>query len=195
MVGPSSPPPDDRPPRQPALSLTEGEPPAGARRWAFRLEFVDANRQVQPTGSNLTPAVISYFKGPQDQWKAGLRTYQGVVYADLWPGIDLEYSGTVNRLKYRFVVRPGADPAQIQLAYRGVTALRVNGNGQLEVLTPLGTFRDDRPYAYQEVNGQQIAVDVAYALGTGRDPQSTYAFQLGPYDPGQPLIIDPSQLL
>jgi len=37
----------------------------------------------------------------------------------LWPGIDLEYSGTVNRLKYTFMVKSGADPQQIKLAYRG----------------------------------------------------------------------------
>jgi PKD repeat protein len=195
MAAPSTPPADDRPPRQLDLLHSEDKSPADARRWGFRLEFVDANRQVQPTGSNLTPAIISYFTGPQDQWKSGLRTYQGVLYADLWPGIDLEYSGTVNKLKYRFVVQPGADPARIQLAYWGVTGLRIDRNGQLEILTPLGTFRDDRPYAYQEVNGQQVAVDIGYALGVGGGPQRTYAFQLGPYDRSRPLIIDPSQLL
>jgi hypothetical protein len=196
MVSPPRPQPDDRPPRPADLRRSEGE-----RSWGFQLEFVDAN-QVRPMGSNLTPAIISYFKGPQDEWKSGVRTYQGVVYADLWPGIDLEYSGTVNRLKYRFVVRPGADPSQIQLAYRGVTTLRIDANGQLEILTPLGTFQDDRPLAYQEVGSQRLAVDVAYALDTGFDrsgvtpnSQPGYGFRLGPYDRSLPLIIDPAQLL
>ena len=194
--GPLRPWPDDRPPRTAGLRQVAGE-----RSWAFQLDFVGAN-QVRPLGSNLTPAVISYFKGPRDEWQSGLRTYQGVVYADLWPGIDLEYSGSVSRLKYRFVVRPGADPAQIQLAYRGVAGLRINANGQLEILTPLGTFQDDRPSAYQEVGNQRLAVDVAYALNAGParpattlGSQTGYGFRLGPYDHSQPLIIDPSQLL
>jgi PKD repeat protein len=193
---PPSPQADDRPPRLADLRQADGE-----QSWAFQLDFVAAN-QVRPTGSNLTPAVVSYFKGPQDEWKSGLRTYQSVVYADLWPGIDLEYSGTVSQLKYRFVVRPGADPAQIQLAYRGVTGLRINTNGQLEILTPLGSFQDDRPLAYQEAGNQRLVVDVAYALDTGlgwpattSELQHGYGFRLGPYDPSQPLIIDPSQLL
>lgn len=201
VAGPTRSQPDDRPPRAVDLREAARGDAAGEKHWAFRLEFVGAD-PVQPLGASLTPAVISYFKGPQDEWTTGLRTYQSVVYADLWPGIDLEYSGTVNRLKYRFVVRPGADPAQIQLAYRGVTGLRINGNGQLEILTPLGSLEDDRPYAYQEVGGQELAVDVAYALGAGpgrpgttEDPQLSYGFELGRYDRSEPLIIDPAQLL
>jgi len=42
-----------------------------------------------------------------------------VAYRDLWPGIDLIYSGEGRRLKYEFVVRPGADVEQIQVVCRG----------------------------------------------------------------------------
>ena len=31
-----------------------------------------------------------------------------MLYRDLWPGIDLCYSGGQDRLKYEFVLRPGA---------------------------------------------------------------------------------------
>ena len=34
----------------------------------------------------------------------------------------MDYRGTVNRLKYTFLVHPGADPQQIRLAYRGMEA-------------------------------------------------------------------------
>ena len=190
MVGSAGAHSDGRPPRSSELEKVQG-----GRAWAFRLEFIGANPQVQPKGSELTPAVISYFKGPREQWYTGLKTYQGVVYADLWPGIDLEYSGTINELKYRLVIWPGADPAQIQLAYRGVRGLRINGEGQLEVLTPLGILQDDRPYAYQEIGGQRLPVDVAYALGTAHASDNAYSFQLGAYDRSQPLIIDPVQLV
>jgi hypothetical protein len=90
---------------------------APRRRWALKLDFVGANPQVQPIGHDRAPAVISYFKGPQSQWQTGLQTYASVVYPELWPGIDLVYSGTSTRLKYTFVVKPGADPRQIKLAY------------------------------------------------------------------------------
>jgi hypothetical protein len=44
------------------------------------------------------------------------------------------------------VVKPGADPQQIWLAYRGATVVRRNAAGQLEVTTPVGSLHDDKPY-------------------------------------------------
>ena len=65
---------------------------------------------------------VSYFRGPRTEWRTGLPTYREVVYRDAWPGIDLVYSGLDGRLKYRLVVRPGADPASIRIADRGARA-------------------------------------------------------------------------
>lgn len=158
---------------------------ATIQRWIVKLDFVDAN-VVRPIGQAQTDAVISYFKGSQDEWRAGLPTYAQIVYRDLWEGIDLMYSGTVNRLKYDFVVQPGADPARIRLAYRGAT-VRVDESGQLEVSTPAGGFHDSAPVAYQEVNGQRVPVAVEYALAE----DTTYGFRLGDYNPTLPLVIDP----
>src|SRR5712692_4419823 len=64
------------------------EPPP---RWTLGLEFVGADPSVVPRGEDPTPAVISYFNGPPDKWKTGLKNYSRLVYADLWPGIDLVY--------------------------------------------------------------------------------------------------------
>ncbi len=86
-------------------------------------------------------------------------------------------------------MQPGADPAQIRLAYRGA-AVRLDEAGRLEVSTPAGRFTDDAPVAYQEVDGQRVPVAVAYALAG-----STYGFRLGAYDPGRPLVIDPAVLV
>ena len=52
-------------------------------------------------------------------------------------------------MKYHFLVKPGADPRHIQLAYRGATGVQVSAAGKLEVVTPLGNLQDDRPVAYQ----------------------------------------------
>ncbi len=140
------------------------------QRWVVKLDFVDANPNAQPVGQEPTDAVISYFKGPQEEWTTGLPTYASLVYRDLWPGIDLVYTGTGSRLKYTFVVQPGADPNQIMLAYRGATAVRINEAGQLEVSTPVESFQEEKPYAYQEVEGQRLEVEAAYSLeGEGSD--------------------------
>ena len=182
------------------------------RRWAVKLDFVGANPNVSPIGQGKTEAVVSYFKGSREQWQAGLPTYSRLIYPNLWPGIDLVYYGTVGQLKYEFIVKPGADPAQIRLAYRGASDVALNAAGQLEVTTPIGGFHDDTPVAYQDIDGQRVAVRMAFAVGdceaqsmgceyvTG-DPQSanhtphSYGFSIGSYDLTHPLILDPAVLV
>ena len=164
------------------------ETPSGRHRWIVKLDFVGARNGV-PTGQKLSRALVSYFKGPQDQWKVGLRTFAEVVYLDLWPGIDLVYAGNGNRLKYTFFVKPGADPDQIRLAYRGAT-VRLNELGQIEVSTPVGGFSEDKPYAYQDIDGQRVKVDSAYLLDAPATAHA-YRFRLGAYDKTKPLVLDP----
>ena len=71
-----------------------------------------ANAGVRPVGLEKTGAVVSYFRGRPEEWHAGLPTYAKIIYPDLWPGIDLVYQGAANRLKYEFIVHPGADASR-----------------------------------------------------------------------------------
>jgi hypothetical protein len=118
--------------------------------WVVKLDFLGANRDVRPIGVDKTGAVISYFKGKPEEWKTGLPAYSKIVYEDLWPGIDLFYSGTIDRMKYEFIVEPGASPEQIRLAYRGADTVVVTEKGRLAVTTPAGGFEDEVPQAWQE---------------------------------------------
>ncbi len=66
--------------------------------WVVKLDFVGASL-VQPAGRQEAPAVFNYFKGAKDEWRTGIPSYTELAYAGLWPGIDLVYSGSVERLK------------------------------------------------------------------------------------------------
>jgi len=184
-------------------------------RYVVKLDFVGADPGARPEGQEQTEAVISYFQGRPENWHAGLPTYSKIVYPNLWPGIDLVYYGTVNRLKYEFVVHPGADPSRIRLAYRGVEKLTVNQAGRLEVATPGGSFQDDVPVAYQEINNQRIDIPLGYAVA-GENAQAApdekvsgetafknreaepnarahvYGFEVGEYDETRSLVLDPA---
>lgn len=174
----------------------EGKP---AERWTVRLEFVGADEKVKPVAEDKTGAVISYFKGRQENWKTGLPTYSRIVYRTLWPGIDLAYSGTENQLKYEFFVHPGADPAAIRLRYRGAEKVAVNGEGRLEVTTPIASFLDDKPAAWQDIGGVRKDVGMSYSLAA--EPKTTegertrdLGFKIGAYDPTLTLVLDPSYI-
>ena len=165
------------------------------RTWAVKLDFVGGNPAVRPEGREALPARFSVFKGEASQWKTGLRSFSRVVYADLWPGIDLVYRGDVGRLKYAFHVRPGADVSRIRLRYRGASRVVVTAEGALRVETPAGGFEDAPPVAYQVVDGVRAAVDVSYAPGLAGEPRFSCGFHIGAYDSSQPLILDPAVLV
>jgi len=179
-----------------AIFSPETEHKDNLRRWAVKLDFVGANPNVRPEGMDPTPAVISYFTGPRSEWKTGLKTYASLIYRDLWPGIDLVYTGTASRMKYTFLVHPGADPSRIRLAYRGATGVRLTSSGRLWVSTPVAGFEDDRPYSFQETGGVRREVASHYVLAaTDAGGAYEYGFELGEYDATKPLLIDPCVLV
>ena len=166
------------------------------QRWAVKVDFVGANPDAKPAGRDQTSAIISHFKGPKQQWKTGLNTYSSVVYTDLWPGIDMVYSGTGSQLKYSFIVKPGADANQIKLAYRGAKEVRLNNKGQLEVATPLGSIIDEKPYSYQEEEGRQVEVATDYKLEhQSKAGVQVCGFRVGTYDKSKELVVDPVVLV
>ena len=192
----------------PPPSAREGRPAAGSR-WVVKLDFLGARPGVKPQGTDETGTRVSYFSGAAEDWKTDLPAYSRIVYRDIWPGIDLAYTGTMDRLKYEFVVHPGADPSQIRLAYRGASSVTVDAQGRLAVSTPAGGFEDGTPVAYQERNGARVDVPMGYKiLGAGgladlpdapksgdsapsAETRVAYGFTVGAYDPAQTLILDP----
>ena len=171
-----------------ALSLLDS---THKQRFGLRLDFLGA-RDVTPVARSRTRAVTSYFKGRRADWKTNVPTYSAVAYGDLWPGIDLVYTRERNQLKYNFLVKPGADPRNIQLGWRGASGLAVNGRGQLEVSTPARTLVDEAPTTYQRTGGRRVAVKSSYSVDAKR---KTYGFSIGGYDRSRPLVIDPAVLV
>ena len=189
------------PDRAAPLGMTRDKSPAEvSRSWVLKLDFVGANPGILPEGLEETGAVISYFKGPKEEWKTGLPTYFKVAYRELWPGIDLIFSGRPQELKHEFVVKPGADPSLIRLGYRGAESVRVNDSGELEIKSPVASFKDGKPVAWQDVDGRRREVSLAYRLelsspGAGPQGSIAYGFQVGSYDRGHSLILDPATLI
>jgi Beta-propeller repeat len=147
-------------------------------RHVVKVDFVGA-RAVEPVGQRRLAGIVSVFKGDRSQWRTGIPTFRGIVYRDLWPGIDLVWSGAQGRLKYTLVVRPGADPAAIKLRYRGAK-LSVEDGG-LVVRTPVRTLHEGRPVG---------SSPLAYTLRG-----EIVGFRASGYDRSRTLVIDPPALL
>jgi hypothetical protein len=164
-------------------------------RSAMKVDFLGADSSARPTGVEKTEAGFSYFKGTPEQWKAGLPTYRGVAYENLWPGIDLTYTSQDGHLEYAFVVHPGADPAQIALAYRGADRLTLAEDGTLDTSVGDGHIREGAPYTFQERDGQRLTVRSGFVVQEDAEVGSTIVgFEVSAYDTTIPLVIDPPVL-
>lgn len=174
--------------RNPRLFQSAAVTPASVA--TVRQEFLGANAQPEIVGLDETPAKVNYFVGPAERWVTNVPTYSTIVYRDLWPDIDLVFSGPEGNLKYTFHVRPGADPRQIRFAYRGAASVSLTAKGSLHVDTPAGGFADDAPVAWQESGARRDVVQAAFRLA-GEQVE----FELGRYDRTRELIVDPVVLL
>ncbi len=163
--------------------------------WVVKIKFLDSNSQAKPVPESKPSARFSYFKGLGGEWKTDIPAYSQIRYRDLWPGIDLVYSHSVQGLKSEFVIRPGANPADVRLAIEGTNGILVDQAGRLVISTPDSTIIEEAPTAYQIMGGERIKVKISYQLFghlNNRDPDSwVYGFELGPYEPTEELILDP----
>jgi hypothetical protein len=162
----------------------------GNKAVTLRLAFLGANPATTVRGRRLGAGKVNYLLGRDPaRWHTGLPTYGQVVYRDLWPGVDMVFGGAAGRLKYEFLLRPGAEVQHIRLAYRGARGVSVDKAGSLQIRTALGVLTDTRPRSYQAIGGRRVPVDSRFALG-GK-PATAFGFAVGHYDRRQPLVIDP----
>lgn len=156
----------------------------------WNLQFLAPNESRYLEGAHPQAARIHYLPASDPAgWATDVRRFQELWYRELYPGIDLHYYGTSDhRLKYDFILQPGAEVSDIQLAWEGVKSLAVNAAGELEVETAWGTVVDAAPYAYQLIHGQAYPVACRYQL----HDQRVMGFAItGPFHPDYPLVIDP----
>ena len=179
--------------------VLRGQRESTPERWVVKLDFVGSDPEAIPTSVEESGAVISYFKGKPDAWRTGFPASSRIIYRELWPGIDLMYYGTTNRMKYEFIVHPGADPTRIKLAYRGADSVILTQAGRLAVKTSLGGFEDDIPLAWQRIEQTHKDVPVAYSLepeeGRPGSCARVFGFKVGEYDKRFPLVLDPAVLV
>src|SRR3989442_7217121 len=165
---------------------------AGGPAARVRMNFIGARADARIEGLESRVARSHYYLGPDPaRWVTDVPHYGRVRYDQLYPGIDLIFYGQPDDLEYDFAVAPGARPETIRIAFGGVKEIHIDGQGDLILETAAGTLRQHRPEIYQEVEGRRRPVEGGYELrGAG-----AIGFRVGRYDPGRPLVIDPSLVM
>lgn len=173
------------------FDLCSKRPPADDRTGrgaVLRVQFVspDPGASIEPI--NELPGKVNYLRGDRSKWITDVPTFAGIAYRDVWPGVDVIYTGDGSSLKYDVCLRPGAELGRVRFTYEGAEELRLDTSGRLYVRTAVATFVEDIPGVYQEKCGRRVWLRGGYVLAGERE----IGFRVDDYDPSFPLVIDPT---
>jgi len=153
---------------------------------SLRMSLLNANVHASATGMAGQSGVVNYFIGNDPkQWRVGIPTYGKVIYAQVYPGVDLVFYGNQRRLEYDFVVAPGADPGRIAWRIDGARA-RLDGKGSLVLTAANGPAVFEKPVVYQMDGERRAHIEGSFAVRGNQ-----VRFEIGRYDHSKELIIDP----
>jgi hypothetical protein len=174
-----------KPPTAPARSAGLPTPPP-----TVTMQLAGANLAAVATGLDPQPGIVNYFIGNDpSQWHVNIPTFGAVSYSNVYPGIDIRYYGAAGpHMEFDFTVHPGADPGAIRLAFRGDTGLSVDTQGNLVLATRAGNLVQQAPVLYQDGGGTRRPVSGSFVF----ESDGSVGFQVGPYNPALPLVIDPA---
>ena len=150
------------------------------------LHMLGGQKPRQLEGTGLQSGVTHYYGGVNPrQWRRNVPHYANVRASEVYPGIDVVYHGRQNQLEYDFVVKPGADPGLIRIAFPGAEPT-LDPEGGLLLNTRAGVVRQRQPIIYQMAGNRRIPVDGKYRLNG-----AVATFELAAYDHQRELVIDP----
>lgn len=159
-----------------------------SERLVFSEEFIGARRPLTEA-ERRQPGTYNYFIGNDPQrWVTDVHGYSEVLYRNVWDGIDVRLVGNGSSVEQEFLLRPGADPNRIQVAYEGIDGLELAKDGSLTIRTAFGELRESKPRIYQEIAGRPVPVEGRFKL-TG---ETAYTFEMNSYQPQYALVIDPT---
>jgi gliding motility-associated-like protein len=157
---------------------------------AHTLKFKDGNVKEPVNGFYADKTYKNYILGKdKNKWKSNVRSYQKVVYSNVWQNIDVAVYGTGDAFKYDVTVHAGASSDSVKLLYEGIQNPHIT-NGEFRYKTSLGEFREMKPYCYQEIKGERKTVSCNYNFDASNNTLS-FKFPAG-YNTQYDLIIDPT---
>ncbi len=144
----------------------------------IRMELVDGSSTCTIQGELPRKDIINFY----NKNTLGVKHFDKVAYENYYPGIDWVIYTFENRIKYDFIVHPGANPGQIKMVYSQTGSIQLESDGGYTVESNLGSISETRPTATQ--NKERIPVQ--FTLNA-----DTVGFEIGQYNNLKDLVIDP----
>jgi hypothetical protein len=181
---------DEQKRREAKERLAQSRKPRGFA--VLRMKLRGANNNARISGVQRLANTSNYLNGSDaKKWRTNVAHYARVNYKSVYPGIDMVYYGTGQKLEYDFLVAPGADPNRIKLNFDGANSVRVNRSGDLVLGIGKESIVQHAPVVYQELGGRRQRVAGQYAVSRTASGNIEVGFRLAAYDKQKPLVIDP----
>jgi len=158
---------------------------------SFKSEFINANTSALVTAQTKESYYKNYFLGTDaSKWASNVGVYNEVFYTGLYNNIDLHVYTKDKNLEYDYIINPGGNANSIQIKYTGTDGLSID-KGILSIHTSLGIVSEQKPIAWQLINGKKKEVKCDYHLN-----QNVVSFNFpNGYDKTNTLIIDPTLIV
>ena len=154
---------------------------------AWKMHFEGADATGSARGEATRGEYHNYFLGAdKSRWAANVPVHEGVVYEQLWPGVDLHWYSAEGQVKYDLLLDPGAQVETVGFRYEGLDAVSVDDQGLLHLLTSVGEMVELAPVAWYGDNKEPLAC--AFEL---KGMRVGFTFPKGA-DRGRPIVIDPT---
>lgn len=153
----------------------------------WRTHFDGANENPIISAHNKRSEYHNYYIGQDaEKWANNVPIFNVVNYENLYNKIDLNVYSSNGHFKYDFILAPKAKASQIKMNYAGLDQITIK-DGHLFSTTSVGEFIEEAPYAYQIIDGKEMAIPCNYILNG-----TTVGFEFPEgYDKKLELAIDP----
>ncbi len=154
------------------------------------MSFQKANSTAKTYPLEETRDYLNYFLA---QCPDGITKAHGnkrMVTTSLYSNIDLMYSSNQNGIKMYFIVKPGGDPADLQLLFSGASSFNLDGNTYaLTINSSIGSITYEQPTAYL-LDSNNVIESLGWQCAWQTNGASNkYKFYTEDYDQSKTLVI------
>jgi gliding motility-associated-like protein len=147
------------------------------------VHWIGANPRPLIEASGKNTGTYNYLAGtsPKDFHSIVTEGFKKIVYHDMYPGIDVEYTfPDKGGIEYDLIVHPGADARVIKMEYGGAArSIEAEANGNMTIHTETGDILEHAPVSHS-ADGRSVAsafdvhgTQVSFSLPAGYDHSST----------------------
>lgn len=113
------------------------------------VEWINANETMQ-IEQGYPVSVDNFYSDLYPSGLHGVRSFNYVIYKNVYPSVDLKWYKKDGHVKYDYYVKAGTDYTQIKLRISGANSISVNKSGELVIFTPLGEIKECAPVVTQK---------------------------------------------